>query len=253
MFEFTSNDLRLLGFDLFREHPFVTAAVSTRRGAGNNEFSIAWKEDDNRAALARALGFQPGHIIFLNQVHSSLALRVDEPFKDVPEADALVTDVPGLLIAGLSADCPIVLLYDPVHNAVGMAHGSWRGATGQIGPNTLKLMEEEYGTLAGDVLAAIGPGIGQCCFEVGPEVIDAAMASTERAEECIRETSGEKPHLDLRKLNRVQLIEAGVAEEHIEESDFCTRCRTDLFFSYRGEGENTGRFAGVIGINPPAN
>jgi polyphenol oxidase len=169
----------------------------------------------------------------LTQIHSALVLRAGD-MGCAGEGDALVTDVSGLAISVRTADCFPILLVDPEHRAIAAVHAGWRGSAARIVCRTLDTMCSEFGTVPGDVIAAIGPGIGKCCYEVG----QAVAQSFDRGAGA----------LDLAGINREQLVQAGVPAGHIDTLDRCTKCEPELFHSYRRDGERAGRMISFIRI-----
>ncbi|HEU4365377.1 MAG TPA: peptidoglycan editing factor PgeF, partial [Candidatus Krumholzibacteria bacterium] len=173
-----------------------------------------------------------------------------------------VTNVPDTPLVTLTADCAAVVLFDPAHEAIGIAHAGWRGAVSRVAAATVARMREAFGSLPGELIAAIGPSIGPCCYEVGPEVIDAVSAAFPGdARELLQEpdmasagsfrasVNEDRKHFDLWRANELVLMEAGVPDEQIELSDLCTSCRTDLFYSHRAERGNTGRFGALVTLH----
>src|SRR5271163_3143221 len=188
-------------------------------------------------------------LVTLKQMHSALARRVG--WADVAEraslwGDGLMTDDPGVLLGIQTADCLPVLVADKKRRAAAAFHAGWRGTLKGIVQNGVRSMRCEFGSAATDLIAAIGPGIGSCCFAIGAEVRDLYAARFSYAAELF--TSREKLYLDLVEANRRQLLEAGLAQEAIFSSNDCTSCQTDRFFSYRAEQGKTGRMMAVIGI-----
>jgi len=237
---------------------------------------------ENRAKFFRAIGADNMRVVTLRQIHSDLVHRVDRAdesssrFSDAPKADALVTREPGVLLAVQTADCIPILLADPKQRAVAAIHSGWRGTLARIAAKALGRMHMDFGTDPKDVIAALGPGIGRCCYEVGAEVAREFQSQFPEAREWFEGlfdalASGENDpnwlpwltmrppghpppapsvHLDLIAANRAILAAAGVPRRQISASDFCTACRTDLFFSYRRE-HATGRLMAAIGIGRP--
>jgi hypothetical protein len=162
-------------------------------------------------------------------------LRADSPNGCIGEGDALVTNRPGLAVSVRTADCYPILLADTRHLAVAAVHAGWRGTAAHIVDRTLERMNTEFGTEPRDVIAAIGPGIRVCCYEVGEEVA-RQFGYDGRA------------HLDLVLENRKQLEAAGVPPHNIEALDVCTFCDAERFFSYRREKEKAGRMTSYIRI-----
>ena len=163
-------------------------------------------------------------------------------------ADALITNEKNLPLFVFSADCGILLLHDPVTGAVGGVHAGWRGCAGGILEKTVQAMTQSYGTDPADLLAALGPCIGKCCFETDADVPDAMRAALGPDAEACLSYRVPKWHVDLSGLNRLWLLRAGLRPENIEGSGLCTACRPDLFWSHRKMGENRGVQAAMIAL-----
>ncbi len=177
-----------------------------------------------------------GPSVSLKQVHSNLVLRADGPGGRLGEADALVTNTSNVWLEVRTADCIPVLLLDEEREAVGVAHAGWRGTVSGIVERTLERMSVEFGTRFEAVHAAIGPGIGQCCFEVGPEV--AVQFETWFPE---RQDLHDRTRIDLEETIARQLSASGVRRERIIRAGRCTRCHGAQFHSYRRDGDAAGR------------
>jgi purine-nucleoside/S-methyl-5'-thioadenosine phosphorylase / adenosine deaminase len=230
--------------------------------------------EENRRKFAMALGAGEMHMTTLRQIHSDVSHRVAASPPLVPlEGDALFTRAPGILLAVQTADCIPILLADPRTHSVAAIHSGWRGTLARIGEKTLGRMRMEFGTRPEDVIAALGPGISRCCYEVGHEVAKEFASQFPGAREWFdgpfdatsagdndpnwlpwltMAPPGHAPepprvHLDLMAANRAILAAAGVPAQNVFDSGFCTACRTDLFFSYRKE-RCTGRLMASIGI-----
>lgn len=165
--------------------------------------------------------------------------------------DALVTNVPQVLVGVKTADCVPILLGDARQKAVAAIHAGWRGTLAEIVARTMERMRHEFNTRPEDIRAAIGPSALVCCYEVGDEVIEAFRSSFGAgADELFTPTREGHALIDLQRANRNQLIAAGVSGERIHLAPICTMCRTDLFFSYRREKHlhgRVGRLMSVIG------
>ena len=170
----------------------------------------------------------------VKQIHSNLVLTADAPGL-CGEGDALVTNFPGVAVAVRTADCYPILLVDTRHRAVAAVHAGWRGTATHIVDMTLEKMHARFGTSPVDVHAAIGPGIGVCCYEVGEEVASQFGFAA-------------RTHLDLALENRKQLETAGIAPQNIEALGVCTFCDAKRFFYYRREKEKAGRMTSYIRI-----
>lgn len=171
---------------------------------------------------------------WVKQIHSNLALASDRP-GCAGEGDALVTRSPGVAVSVRTADCFPILLADPETRAVAAVHAGWRGTAAGVVLSSLTRMRSEFGTDPGTVYAAIGPGIGPCCYEVGAEV----------ARQFGMDEAGK---LDLAVENRNQLTAAGLKPERIELAGSCTFCNPALFFSWRRDRERAGRMISFIRI-----
>jgi hypothetical protein len=178
-----------------------------------------------------------GNLATLKQIHSSTCVDAAGRHGVLGRGDALLENTPGSVVAIKTADCIPILLADARLRAVAAVHAGWRGTVARIAERAVAAMGERYGTRPQDLHAAIGPGIGKCCYEVGPEV---------SAQFGKHGTS----HLDLADVNRRQLVEAGLAPEHIYVAGLCTRCGSEEFHSFRRDGEHAGRMYSFVGLAP---
>lgn len=170
----------------------------------------------------------------LKQIHSTICVEAKGCQGVLGQADALLENTPGAVVAVRTADCIPVLLVDEARRAVAAVHAGWRGTAGHIVARAIEAMAGAYGTRAADLHAAIGPGIGACCYEVGPEVAEQFGFSG-------------RVHLDLKAENRRQLEQAGVTGARIHASQLCTMCR-DEFHSFRRDKEQAGRLHSFAGV-----
>ena len=209
---------------------------------------------ENFRRFCAVLGTDPEKAVLSQQTHTTNLRRatgedagkaLTRP-RDHRDVDALMTDVPGLALTVFSADCGVILLHDPVHAAIAAVHAGWRGCAGGILEKTVQAMTQSYGTDPADLLAALGPCIGKCCFETDADVPDAMRAALGPDAEACLSYRVPKWHVDLSGLNRLWLLRAGLRPENIEGSDLCTACRPDLFWSHRKMGENRGVQAAMI-------
>jgi YfiH family protein len=177
-----------------------------------------------------------GNLATLRQIHSAACVLAAGRSGLLGEGDALLENTPGSVVAIKTADCLPILLVDDRHRAVAAVHAGWRGTVAGIAQRAVEAMREQFGSLPGDLYAALGPGIGKCCYEVGPEVA-AQFGRQGRA------------HVDLAEANRRRLMDAGVTPERIYASNLCTMCRGEEFHSFRRDKEAAGRlfsFAGIL-------
>jgi YfiH family protein len=269
-------------------HGFSTRAGGFSRAYGKAELNLGFTKDDpratverNRAAFLAALEPARGRqnknahdwkLITLRQIHSDIIHPVDAK-SDVPLiGDGLITAAPGLLLGIQTADCFPIILVDAKRRAVGVFHAGWRGTVKRIVEKGAGEMHRWFGTRPEEIKAAIGPGIGGCCYEVGEEVRARFESQFSYAAKLFHEVKdsdpvrekypllflsarapghGELPpkiFLDLAEANRRQLLSVGVPAKSIETAPMCTTCHTDLLFSYRAEKGKTGRMMAVAGI-----
>ncbi len=208
---------------------------------------------ENYSRFCGAIGADPARCVLSSQVHETTVRLCAEAdagkgllrARDY-NADALITNTPDLPIAVFSADCGILLLRDPVHNAVGAIHAGWRGCAGGIVEKTVRAMTHHFSTDPGQLIAAIGPCIGPCCFETDADVPAAMEAALDQDAAPYLRKAGQKWHVDLAGLNRQWLLRAGVPAEHIDLCGICTACHPELFWSHRKMGEDRGLQAAMI-------
>ncbi|MDH6429934.1 MULTISPECIES: peptidoglycan editing factor PgeF [unclassified Paenibacillus] len=272
--------LMLLHLEPWRvEHNEITAGFTGRQGGAskapydslNCAFHVGDAPEDvlsNRRALAEALDFKPEAWTCGEQTHGSeiaVVREVDRGRGQQDRAsafqatDGLLTDVPGVLLTSFYADCVPLYFYDPVRRVVGLAHAGWKGTVAQIAAAMVSKLQTVYGSHPHDIVAAIGPSIGDCCYEVDDYVMEHVRQlegslnegiETFDAVELYRasETDQSKYLLNLKEMNRRIMIKAGILPTHIECTTWCTSCNRDLFFSYRKENGITGRMTSWIGI-----
>ena len=181
------------------------------------------------------------------------AQPVPDVLGDEINCDALVSNADRVLLGAKTADCVPILIGDPRTGAFAAVHAGWRGTVAAIVMHSLQRLQNEYGTRAEDVRAAIGPAAAACCYEVGSDVIAAFQERFPESDELFTPTRAGHARIDLFQANRDQLISAGVEADKIHTSGLCTMCRNDLFFSYRREKVSqgkVGRLMAVIGKQP---
>jgi YfiH family protein len=278
-----TGGLQILELAPFRKLPWLVHGFSTRPGGvsplesekvlnlGFMEWDTRENVLENRRLFQSALGAADLALIPLKQIHSDVIRIFPEPPADARKGDASATDRPGLLLAIQTADCAPILLVDPKKRAVAAIHAGWRGTLTRITQKAVGRMQLEFGSKPADLLAAIGPSIGPCCYEVAADFVTKFTAQFADAADYFDEPrSGEEPnplqwlnmkppghqpppknvHLDLRKANRSQLVAAGLLAKNIYVSDLCTACHTGLLFSHRREGPLSGRLMSAIGLRP---
>ncbi|MBP7693543.1 MAG: peptidoglycan editing factor PgeF [Anaerolineales bacterium] len=204
----------------------------------------------NRERAFHALGRPPESVADLWMVHSAEVVIAETPRDltvEAAKADAILTDNPAVTLFLRFADCVPILLYDARRRAIGLVHAGWRGTLLRTAGAAVRAMTERYGSRPAEIVAGIGPSIGPCHYEVGPEVAAQTRAAFNgQAESLLAAGANGRPHLDLWAANALTLRLAGVAQ--IEVGQICTACRTDDFFSHRGEHGQTGRFGALLAL-----
>ena len=271
--------------------PWLLHGFSTRPGGfskayGAPSLNLGFTKEDrhetverNREVFLENLGAKrKGNVavplVTLRQIHSDLVHAISAVPKSELVGDGIITDTPGLVLGVQTADCLPVILVDPKRKAVGVFHAGWRGTLRRIVEKGVGEMRRNFGSEPENLQSAIGPGIRQCCFEVGAEVRGQFEAQFAYAGKLFREIKELNPvrekypmlfltarapghselpiqlFLDLAEANRLQLLDAGLVAKDIHVSPLCTACRTDLLFSYRKEKGVTGRMMAAVGIRP---
>ena len=274
------TETRLVTIPEWRQVSWLYHGFSTRLGGvsdvyGGKSLNLGWTKEDtpeavrqNRRLLVEAVtGKPPSGVILVTvrQVHSNTIHRVEARSrlletaeeKSVLEGDGLITDAPGVLLAAGTADCVPVLLVDPENRAVGAFHAGWRGTAARIVEQGVERMRKEFGTRPEDLLAAVGPSIGACCYTVGQDVRDQFAEQFAYSENLFRPQPSEEGQarfkIDLWEANRRQLLDAGLQPRKISVVGECTACTVEpsgepRYFSHRAQAGRTGRMLNVIGI-----
>jgi polyphenol oxidase len=285
-----ANGVEWVAVPGWKRIPWLWHGFSTRRGgvstayagAGEaGELNLGFTADDkrenvlkNRELLAKAItGSAKTPIVTLRQIHSGAVRTTEGAGSGQPcKADGLMTDKPGLLIGVQTADCIPVLVADRKRKVVAAFHAGWRGTVKRIVENGIGRMRLEFGSQPEDMVAAIGPGIGPCCYAVGEELLSEFTSQFAYAPELFHEVYDSDPvkqkypmlfltqrppghssigpslHLNVAEANRRQLLDAGVKPANISMAGGCTNCQPELFFSHRGSHGRAGRMLSVIGI-----
>ena len=230
--------------------PERTGGVSTGLRASLN-LGVRWGDDrehveTNRRRLAEHAGYDPAALQVTRHVHGTAVWTVGEPLAEGAEFDGLVCQRKGPVLGAFAADCIPILFAEPDARICGAAHAGWRGTVAGIARNVIARMVE-LGARPSRVAVALGPSIGPCCFEVGPEVVAAFRAAFGEIPRMIV-PGPRKDHIDLRVATRAVLERAGVRSDRIDDSPPCTRCEPDRFFSYRRDGQDGGVHMAFIGL-----
>ncbi|WP_308638930.1 peptidoglycan editing factor PgeF [Paenibacillus silvisoli] len=215
----------------------------------------------NRGLLTEALGWPFEAWTCAEQVHGNRVhlVKAEDRGKgresresSIADADALVTNEKNVLLTSFYADCVPLYFYDPKREVAALAHAGWKGTVLEIARLTAERMASEFGCDPASIHAAIGPSIGMCCYEVNDVVLDRVKPLIDGMkldpDTILAPTVEGKARINLKELNRQIMIKAGILPSHIECSEWCTGCSTDLFFSHRMEGGATGRMVSWIGI-----
>lgn len=212
---------------------------------------------ENYRRFCAALGADMDGLVLSKQIHQETVRHVTlaDAGKGLLRptdytADALVTNEPGLNLMVFSADCIILLLHDPVTECVGAVHAGWRGTALDLPAKTAAEMGRLFGARPENIRAAIGPGIGPCCFETHSDVPDALRAAFGSGADAYIAPLGEKWTVDLKAVNAWRLRQVGVLAEHIDVCPLCTGCRQDLYWSHRKVGDRRGVQGALIGLRP---
>ena len=262
-----SSSVYYVTFPSFEKTGLVKHLYSTRRGGVSTGYfgpmNLGFTRGDDRFAvienfrrISYVTGIYPGDMVFSDQVHGDRILYVDQQDrgkgiyspKEMRGVDGLITDKSKVCLVTFYADCVPLFFLDPVKKVIGLAHAGWRGTVLEIGRKMVERFCDEFGSQPGDILAGIGPSIGPCCFEVGPDVEgEFAAAFPAWREDIIRpaENPG-KSYVDLWKTNRLILEKAGVYPEHITVTDLCTKCHDEYFHSHRRMGNERGTQAAFL-------
>jgi YfiH family protein len=222
--------------------PERTGGVSQGLRSSLN-LGVRWGDDrdhveTNRRLLAEHAGYDPAQLQVTRHVHGTNVWKVGEPLAEGAEFDGLVCDRPGPVLGAFAADCIPILFAEPEARVCGAAHAGWRGTVGGVARSVVRRMEEA-GARPERLCVALGPSIGPCCFEVGPEVVAEFRAAFGELPGLVV-PGPRKDHLDLRVATRAALEQAGIRPEHIDDRPPCTRCEADRFFSYRRDGKDGG-------------
>ncbi len=252
------NTLLYFQFDSFPDDGRIQHAVFSRQGGVspapfdslNLSVSVADEKDRvyaNRRLAYGIVGRDTGTVVHTSLVHGNRVGRVTsrDNGRWLPDTDAIITDEHGCALTMNYADCAPIFLYDPVCGAIGLGHAGWQGAVKDVPGEMVRAMQAEFGSDPADLLAAVGPCIGVCCYEVDEPLVSQVRAAFDTHQQLlIPQADSHRPHFDLSLANAQNLANAGVPQ--IEQSGFCTACRTDLFFSHRAEHGKTGRFGTIF-------
>lgn len=258
----------LLKFRLLKQLGMVEHGITTRAGGvsqgvfsalnlsytrGDDTFAV----DENYHRTAISLHAKVGDFVLTDQTHTVHVRKVTRQDcgkgilteRDYQNIDGLITNEPGIVLAAFFADCVPLLFVDPVHTAIGVSHSGWRGTVARMGRETVRAMQEAYGSRPQDLFCAIGPSICQSCYEVSEDVAVRFMEEFPGAGEALCAPGAEgKFQLNLWKANELVLKEAGIRAEQLAVTNICTCCNPRLLFSHRASHGKRGNFGAFIKI-----
>lgn len=261
------DDLLYYTFPAFDRIPFVRHGFSTRLGGVSQgtfaSMNLSFTRGDDAAAVrtnfdrfCAAIGVRSEDVVISAQTHTANVRIVtaadrgqgitrDKEYTDV---DGLITNDPGVVLCTQYADCVPLFFVDPVRRVVATSHAGWRGTAAGIAKVTVDKMVEAFGCRREDILAAIGPSIGHCCFEVDSPVYDAFCRVPVFDDTCYTDDGNGKYHINLWQVNRRWMLASGVKAENVTVTDLCTQCHSDVFWSHRVTGDARGSLAAFIAI-----
>ncbi|NLK43083.1 MAG: peptidoglycan editing factor PgeF [Tissierellia bacterium] len=226
------------GFNQFKN---ITHLFSTR---------IGWDQKNIFDDLGKILGLNDDRIYRAKQVHGKEIIIIgnqDNKTIGQEEADGFITKVKGIALCTYHADCVPIYFYDKGEDVIGIAHAGWKGTLNNIAGVIIDNMVKEYGSNLSNIVVAIGPSIGACCYEIGEDVEKLFNETFDNPEIII--DKNEKIYLDLWKVNYINLLDAGIKEGNIYQSNFCTACNLDTLYSYRKEKATKNRMIAAITLN----
>ncbi len=234
-------------------HAFTTRLINSRSitdftlGTGGNT-ALEYIVSKNRKKICKILNLSEKKIVVPKQEHTNNVKIINNSNEDITQTDGVITANPDIVFLLQFADCAPIILYEPDQKVVGIIHAGWKGTAGRIICNAVKKFEDNFDIKPKNILASIGPTIGQCCYPVSKDVYSKLKNSVNISScQAFKKTHyDDKIYVDLKKLNQRQLLEVGV--ENIDISVFCTSCNNDLFFSYRAEHGKTGRHSAIASI-----
>lgn len=244
-------------------HAFTTRFGGVSKGM-YSEMNMSFTNGDNRndvlenyKRLCKAIGIDVNKVVLSHQTHTNNVRIINESdigkgiFKerDYDDVDGLITNIPGVALVTQYADCTPLLFCDPVKKVVATSHAGWRGTASEIGRITVEKMQSNFGCNPNDIIAAIGPSIGQCCYEVDdPVYIPLCKLTYLNKDKIFIKKQNGKYMLNLWETNREILINAGIKEENIDVTDLCTNCHPDVFHSHRFTGGKRGNLGAIIAL-----
>lgn len=265
---FKSNDrkgIKYYTIPLFEETALTVHAFTTRIGGVSKDpfksLNFGFKTGDNEKdifinyeSICEVLDTKLEDCVLSDQVHKTnirIVTKEDRgkgilKDRDYKEIDGLVTNESDITLFTFYADCVPLFFLDKVNKVIGLAHGGWRGTVDGIASKMIDTMTKEYNSKLKDILVAIGPSIGECCYEVGIDVYNEFDKKLLNTSKILKPVSDDKWKLNLWETNKTILEMTGIPNENIALSNICTSCNNEVFYSYRKESGITGRMAAII-------
>lgn len=264
------NGVEFIRFNNLNKYSDILVHCFTTRRGGVSEgeyesLNMAFNKKDKREnveenyrRVAKALGIDTENMVLSNQVHDNKIRVVTEADRgkgiyrksDIIGVDGLMTDKTDVALVTFYADCVPVFLFEPVKRVIALVHSGWRSTLKDISKEAVIKMKEEFDCRTEDIEAAIGPSIGQCCFEVGEEVY-AEFINTFNWCEAYCKKVKDKWFIDLQSIIKTSLLMQGLEENKILNAGICTKCNNDIFFSHRGDNGKTGTLTAIMQLKNP--
>ena len=257
-----------LTFDIFDSLPFIRHCFSTRVGGVSSgvfsSLNLGVKKGDtdenvleNYKILSGAVGFDHENIVFSNQVHDTKIKYVTEKDRgkgliypnDIKDIDGLITDRPNIVLTTFYADCVPLFFVEPKKKVIALSHSGWKGTVNKIALKTIDILVNDFNSNKNDILVGVGPSICKNCFEVDEPVYNEFANSFPYISDYVSIVpKGEinKYHIDMWNINKKMMVDAGIPESNIEITDYCTKCKGDLFYSHRNMGNERGSLAAFM-------
>lgn len=262
------NDLKYYTFSNLQKTGIIKHCFSTKYGGVSSgvykSMNLAFREDEksnvikNFEIICSSIGIDYKTTVFSSQTHDDKIYKVTKNDigkglineSDIYGYDALITNEKNIALVTFYADCVPIFLVDPIKKVIGMAHSGWRGTVKEIGAKTVLEMTKEYNCNVKDMLVGIAPSIKKCCFQVGEEVVKQFNDTLDFAYKYICEDEEkDKYKIDLQGIIIESLKKIGISNKNIENSNICTVCNSDMFFSHRVMGDKRGSLAGIISLD----
>lgn len=227
------------------EHFFTTRELVIR----SDEKELQENVKSNFEDVCNYLKLGKDRLISPVQTHSNNVKVASKRIEAFPNTDGLILHETDIGVYLNFADCTPIILYDKKHNVGAVLHAGWRGTAGQISTNAIKILKKNYLTNLEDLYAVIGPSIGICCYNIGEDVYNQLKGTVSKIEPYCTAIY-EKLYIDLKGINKQQLLDLGIPKNNIDVCPYCTSCNNDMFFSHRKENGTSSRLSAVLRLKP---